>query len=169
MANAEANDVNHSNPTFHSIPLHLIEISIGQFLLPYERQKIKRLSTYYQNLFNLKSTISILNSKPSSSLSVINIETFWNVINYLQNHIIQKYFIDNQNKLSFTHQTFDNLPNDHYFMLKYLLIYYKDIKNHESTITTLAFENGKDVQWSNLFNMLPQVTYINIKVHLYCI
>ena len=143
--------------TFESIPLYVIEITIGQFLLPYERRRIKRLSKYYTNVFNPKSTISTLSHNPSSSLSIINISTFWNQMNYLQTHILPKYFVNNEHKLSFTHQIFDKLPNDHYFMLKYLLIYYHELKNHESTVTSLAFENGQDLDWNNLFNMLPQV------------
>ena len=61
--------------TLECLPVYVIEIAIGQFLLPYERRRIKRLSTSYKNLFNIKTTISILSDNSSllssSSLSVI--------------------------------------------------------------------------------------------------
>eukprot|EP01084_Bolivina_argentea_P161525 281176_1 len=153
------------NFTFKSLPLYVIEITIGQFLLPFERRRIKRISKYYKDLFDTKSTISTLTNNPSSSISIINISTFWNILNYIQNHILHKYFLQTQNTLSLTHETFDKLSNNDYFMLKYLLIYYYDLKNHEATITSLAAENNTEIDWDKLFNLLPQINQLCLSLN----
>ena len=142
---------------FESLPLYLIEISIGQYLLPFERKRIKRLSKFYRNIFNTKTTILSLTKNASTQVTKFNISSFWNHLNYLQNGIFCKYFDPTEAKLSFTHQTFDMLSVSDYFTLKYLLIYYHDLKKHEHTITSLASENGHKLEWNNLFNMLPNV------------
>eukprot|EP01083_Nonionella_stella_P180395 643181_1 len=152
-------DSNICEYSFHSLPLYVIEISIGQFLLPFERRRMRRISKYYESLFPLKTTILTLNNgtHASSSISNIAMSTFWNLIQYLQSHIIQHYFVATQCKISCTHGVFDELSTNDYYMLKYLLIYYDDLRTHECTLTSLAIENGKSVEWNKMFNMLPAV------------
>ena len=144
--------------TFQTLPLYILEITVGQFLLPFERLRLKRLSSRYNALFgNNSSTIPTIHRQQSQSSMRLNISTAMNLLQYLQRTITSKYSHSVDRCLSLTHQSFDYLSTEHYLMLKYLLIHYHELKQLECTVASFALEKDTDLEWNSLLPMIPLV------------
>merc|ERR1719295_932714 len=96
--------------TLLSLPLCVVEITVGQYLLPFERLRLKRLSTRFQTMFK-SSTIPIINRQQPESALALNVSSSLCLLQYLQREITNNYkFVTVDHQLSFTHQSFDYLP-----------------------------------------------------------